>query len=216
MFRWRKINSTFYRLFFSYAILTGIITISIGAALFIFFGKNYNNEIEINNKHIFEYERNALESDVFGRVQSIYLDLSLKRTNNDILSFFISNDITGNHAMLTRLMDTLYDTVYMNSEIIDSICIYYDKVDILVSSTFGLKYLDTKENESYKNMKWLDNIKNSNGTGLNWILSNEYNGLSDRPEYTFALSGRYPWVYDSNKNDAYMIIFINIVYKYKC
>ena len=149
-------------------------------------------------------ENNIFVSAIFDKVRTTYLDLSYTKTNSDILTFFSHNPIKGNHAVLNDVENCIRQYVTMNSDIIDSISIYYKTNNIELSSNTGLKYLDLRDDEPLSNLEWIKVSKQDISEGWQWALL----PVNNTKEKTIALVGGYPWSYNDSLNDSMIAIYI--------
>lgn len=201
------LNSAFYKLLFSYAILTVIVTTFIGGTSYYFVSKSYKQEIEINNKLIIQYESSALETAVFDKIRKIYMDLSSMQVNNETLSYFTKYPVETNHIMLTTIVDSLKQCVNLNPDVLESICIYYVKNNIALSSTFGFKKLEEQRSELQKEMEWIS-FDTFPQKGWQWILIKQPALTKESRKFAIALTGRYPWSYNSSSYEALIALYI--------
>ena len=147
-------KSVVYRLFFTYALLTLVVALLIGSLSTIMFTAIFNNEVENMNEHFWKYERDTISYSVFNKVKEFSLNMVLSQKNNKDIHSFFTSAIKNDHTVIMRAKNRLSEYL-INNEIINSIVLYNTDQNVLLSSKYGVRFLDLPSNQHYENLKWL-------------------------------------------------------------
>ncbi|MFD0960235.1 helix-turn-helix domain-containing protein [Paenibacillus chungangensis] len=134
----RRFNTVLYQLFVSYAVLIIVTTLIVGLASYLFFTANFNREVKKMHRGTVVHTGELLDHNVFRKTESMYMDLAV---NADI-SFLFQRAIPGNHANIVRAKRVLEHKVNAYPHLVQSISIYYQNHDVLLTSHGGITYLN--------------------------------------------------------------------------
>lgn len=163
-------NTAYAKLFFSYLAITCAITFLLGIAFFYFYSVKYNQKvIEVNDK-IIEQEKNIIEDSYIKKVTSIYVNLASENINSNFTDFkyFFNNPLSGNNVKLYCDYTYMKDVVRNNSDIIDAIHLYIPKNNLLVSTTWGVKFLNESTADETDTIGWFQYTNSPPQKGL-WL-----------------------------------------------
>lgn len=155
-------NSAFANLAISYVTVVMVIVLLLCSIFYMYFPKNYKEEIQKKNQIILESAANYIESSVFQRVQQIYLDLSLGESVS--IDVFAKDTLQGNHGTVLDLQDLLKNEVADHADIVSAVHLYYPKQKIMISSDAGLRYLDQEREDAAAAVSWVDGLQNSDSS----------------------------------------------------
>ena len=138
----RDKNTVFWRILSSYVTLVLSVTLIIGLISYVNYSRIVNNDkIELNQRQI-ENVQSILVENVITKAEAVYVNLFLGNYSElELLSIQESE----NESTLTEISTfhrNLVKIVGMNSEIINSIDIYYKEKRLLISTFYGVKYAD--------------------------------------------------------------------------
>ncbi|WP_100407328.1 AraC family transcriptional regulator [Bacillus solitudinis] len=165
---YKRFNTVFYKLIFTYVLLIIISITLMGISSYAYFSSSFNSEIENVNERMLGYLRNTLDENVFKKTERIYLELFVPNYRNDELFLLFDESLNGNHMKIHNIYTYLQNVVSVNSSLLESIDVYYSKNDMIISSHSGLTYLNG-ENEF---IGWVNIMKQSEGN-LIWLTSND-------------------------------------------
>lgn len=186
-----KMNSVYYRLFFSYAVLLLMTTAAVGATSYVFFTSSLNAEVEKVHSRMLSHTADQLSGNVLGKAQKLYLDLA---TRTDVRYFF-DNPIPGNYAKTKSIADDLKGIAAMYPDIVDSVAVYYRNEQAVISSMQGVAFLDSVPGKVAVSTDWIERMNAADVPTL-WIETrnvpvNANSGESGTELVT--LVGAYPY-----------------------
>ena len=201
--------STFHKLKFSYILLVILVAFLISGVAYTCFSAAFNREIEQTNAVLLRHYQNVINT-VLENADKLSLTLSVKQLNSNDIYYFFHNPLDGNYAKILSIYRQLKETMLANFEIVDSICVYYDSAQMLISSTTGVNFLDEYRDDYWANNdlviqidagrgnnKWLDKTD----TIKSLILANSENTI-----YSFIR----PYPSTSNASQIKGFIAVNI------
>lgn len=208
----KKGNSAFTNLAISYVTLVIVIVLLLCSIFYMYFPKNYNEEIKNKNQVILESTANDIESSVFQRVQQIYLDLSL---NGPVSIDLLANDtLQGNHSSVLDIQALLKSKVTDNSDIVSAVHLFYTKPQIMISSDSGLRFLDNEQENSLAAMSWIDGLRKSQSsyvwTEARLVPQDIYTNVSDDNGRIPLISYAHSYPFNSIGEDCELMIAIDI------
>ncbi|GAA3399628.1 helix-turn-helix domain-containing protein [Paenibacillus hodogayensis] len=159
-----KMNSVFYRLFLSYAVLLLVTTIVIGATSYVFFTSSLNAEVEKVHARMLSHTADQLSGNLLGRAQKIYLEMA---TRPDIL-YFYNNPIAGNYAKMKTIADDLKGIVAMYPDTVDSVAVYFRDDKTILSSLQGVAFLNSVPDKIAASTDWIERMDRAGSPAL-WI-----------------------------------------------
>jgi AraC-like DNA-binding protein len=122
-----------------------------------------------------EYEKSTLTLSIFNRVESLYASLSTSSLNpyfSDILYFF-DHPYAGNNTKLYNISEYLKNLRTRNSELVDAIHLYIPNNNIIVSTTWGVKYLDSEADSTSESIDWFKASSSPSIKGK-WIPTRQF------------------------------------------
>jgi AraC-like DNA-binding protein len=166
----KRFNTVFYKLIVSYITITITVTLLLGSTSYYLFSTSYKKQLIKLNTKMLEYEKNTLTLSVFSRVEALYSSLSTNSLNpkfNDILYFF-DHPYEDNGAKIYNISEYLKNLRTKNSEFVDAIHLYIPYSNMIISSTWGVKYLDSENEATAKSIDWLNDSASPSIKGK-WI-----------------------------------------------
>lgn len=165
----KRLNTVFHRLIASYIILVLITTVIVGIASYVYFSMNFNREVEKVNSKMLDHLQRSMSDNILKKVKKVYVDITMDfSTKNSGHLMFFNDSREGKHADLYNAYSHLKEVVAANSDVIDSIHIYYRDNNMLVSTIAGIKYLDDNNRQDFNSIYWLDRMNSEAGRTL-WI-----------------------------------------------
>lgn len=156
----KRFNTVFYKLFISYITITITITVLLGSTSYLYFSANYKEQLIKVNDKMLQYEKNYLELSVIQKVESLYVALSTKQLNpyfTDTLYLF-DHSAEGNQSKIYNISEHLKNTFASNSSLIDSVHLYIPYSNIIISSTWGIKYLNEDSGKAAASIDWFKEL----------------------------------------------------------
>ena len=202
-----KKKPVYYKLLFSNIIIILLVTIPLAVFSYFFFSTEYNKQIISLNQHVLSNIRNNIEQAIVFRVESIYLQVTSEPNNREKSAFLFNQPLQSDSLLARYSYDYLQKLVLSNSDIIDSVHIYYNKSDIVISSAYGLKYRTEEDVSLETEFYWLSRAKNSpqNDQWLEIRLDNNSNVDNASPGYSTFVR-RYPFTANQNSYKGYVAI----------
>jgi two-component system response regulator YesN len=134
----KKWNSAFASLAISYVSIVLIIVLLLCSVFYIYFSRNYREELRNKNQLILENTARTIEDTVLQRVQKIYLDISLDNTSD--LRLFTDSFFQTNLSKVVDLQEILKSEVVSNSDIVQAVHLYDPRQNIMLSTLYGMQY----------------------------------------------------------------------------
>lgn len=134
-----------FHLFCTYSLISLSIVIILGGSLYYFFSAKYKEQVMIVNNRMIQQEKSAIESSYLQKIQSLYLELSSSNLNGnyDDFVYFFENRPDGSYSRLSGNVDYLKKVLLNYDGVVDAIHIYVPKSRLLLSTTWGIQYLDS-------------------------------------------------------------------------
>lgn len=164
----QKRNSVFTNLAISYVTIVVVIVLLLCSIFYMYFPRDYNEEIRTKNQMVLENAANYIESAVFQRVKKIYLDLSLVQSAN--IDLYTKSTLQGNYSEIIDIQELLKNEVANNSDLVYAVHLFYPKQKVMISSVYGLRYYDDGSKDTYMTMDWIDRMR-SNDKSFLWMES---------------------------------------------
>lgn len=201
----KKLNTIYYRLIISYAILIIITVTIVGIGSYLYFSANFNEQVKAINQRVLNQFIRILDDNIIQKTESTYLNLlsSSSASNSEIVRLFNEN-IQGNHAAIGMVQQTLQSTVASRSSFLNAIDVYYTKSDMMISSRAGVTYVPERHGA------WLESTLAASPKKMH-IVSSISNNLSNPELYrnTLTLVIPYPITDDPVNQKGYMAFHIN-------
>lgn len=201
-----KMNSVFYRLFFSYAALLLVTTTAVGMTSYIFFKSSLNAEVEKVHSRMLSHTADQLSGNVLGKAQKLMLELA---TRPDVLYFF-NNPIPGNYAKTKSISDDLLAIASMYPDIVDSIAVYYREENAVISSKQGVAFLDSVPGKVAVSTEWIERMDRA-GVPTLWIETRNVPvnvGSGGSGADLVTLVGSYPYNSSGEKAKGYYAVHL--------
>ncbi|MEF2245675.1 helix-turn-helix domain-containing protein [Paenibacillus sp. IITD108] len=165
MRRFHKFNTVFYKLIFSYTIIISVTIIFVGITFYLYFSTKFNEQVEKVNYHILAHLKQTIEDNIIKKVEATYLDLVADTWQDNPAIFLFDHPIEGNHPTINAVYQQLNAIVNFNAELFDSIGIYYEDHNIVISSSSGISYL---KDDVTVDLSWLSVAKQTKKTAA-WM-----------------------------------------------
>lgn len=216
MIKNRQLKSTYLKFVFSFSFLAIILTVSLTATTYYYFSMNYKQELEHVHKQMLEYTSNIIYNEAIEETQKIYLQLVSTPSNSIRFDYFLQQPIKGNHYKVSQLQDELQRLVAVHSDLINAIHVYYNKKELLISSSIGIKEDTFSNRKFFSSLRWKAYIYDNNALS-GWLPTETYYASKAIPAEDFTPRGltyvrTYP--YAKRGSDADCIIAIDIKESY--
>ncbi|WP_019909167.1 helix-turn-helix domain-containing protein [Paenibacillus sp. HW567] len=160
----KKWSSAWTRMALSYGSIVIIIVLLVCSFFYIYFSRSYNEELQNKNQLILDNTVRTIEETVLQRVQQIYLDLSLDKSAD--IRLFAKPSAQSSLDSVIDLQELLKSKVAGNSDLIQSIHLYYPKQNIMLSSLYGLRYNADQGEGAASYADWLGSMRTSRQNSL--------------------------------------------------
>ncbi|WP_199613614.1 helix-turn-helix domain-containing protein [Paenibacillus alkalitolerans] len=190
----KPMNTVFYRLIFSYFLLIVITTIFMGITSYVYFTKNFNEEIEKVNGRMLAYLKKITDENIFRETQRIYIDITMAMPENDAAIALFHEPVEGNHARISQVNQYLKEISSRHSDLIDSIQVYYRENNLIISSMHGVEFLEHPGSEP---AQWLEVANKQYKGALSWYHFGD----------SVALIGSYPFA-NTGESQGYIAILL--------
>lgn len=151
-----KLNTIYYRLIFSYIGLITITTLLLGSMSYYFFSTNFNEEIIKVNQTKLDHMEMITEKTIFEKTEQIYADLAINEFNNRDLKMLFDSNSTDRNTLISEVHHYLQGIVNIKSDFLQGIDIYFADLQMVISSTSGVKYLNDENSKQWIQYNWLD------------------------------------------------------------
>ena len=206
MYNFKRPGSVFTKLVISYTVLIVVITVLVGVSSYLYLTRNFNKEVEKVHLNMLDNVNNVITISIFQKVESISLDIVI---NNNI-EYISNNSIEGNHSKISDIYQQLQNIVIVNSDLLQSIYLYYPENDIIISYPSGIKYLKESDRSVYKEQDWFKKISNLRQINY-WMVTRPVPDSIEAPVvYTdsFTYIRSFPLNAINVKNGYYVIVNI--------
>lgn len=209
----QKRNSVFTNLAISYVTIVVVIVLLLCSIFYMYFSKDFNEEIRANNQMVLENAANYIETSVFERLNSLYLDISLDKSAN--INLFNNQDtLQGNYSRIIDIQDLLKNEVANNSDLVYAVHLFYTKHNVMISSDYGLRYYDEIRKDSFKALDWVDKMRSSDKSYL-WtetrmVPQDIYTSVSGNNNMNPLISYAHSYPFNSTGRNSELIITIDI------
>lgn len=164
--RWRltylRSRSIFIRLIVSYTGLILLVVVLVGAVSFASFWRGFKEEITGVHQRMRSFIVDTVGQYVFAKANSLYLDLALKQglgSSADHASLLLGTPAERSVNILNAYR-FLSQIAGYESDIVDSIDVYYRRSRIVVSSSAGVKFLDSTAKTWYDH-RWIEEFESA-------------------------------------------------------
>lgn len=204
--------SMYKKMFFSYLIIVCFIVAILGVSLYISFSNTYKKQvIEINNK-IIQQKTDSLEEEYFKKIKMIYAKLASNNINSNYneYTYFLNNSYKDNATKIYELNTLLQKEISVNLGTIDAIHLYFPKNNMILSTQYGIKYVDKIPNKDMKTVDWFEYTKTPPTSGVfleNRLLSNIF--YPENMEKGISYIREFPLFYSPNNIKGTIVFDIN-------
>lgn len=153
-----------YKLFLSFTVLIVLTTLIVGTTSSIYFTSNFNEEIENIHADMLSHTSEMIDTNILQKAEKVYVDLAM----NPDLAFLFDNPIEGNTAKILDAQRSLNNAVRLYPDLLESISVYYQKNQIVLSSQQGITYLNDSTEKIIVDTNWIRQMDQSKSTGM-WI-----------------------------------------------
>ena len=195
----KRFNTVLYKMFLSYAVLIVLTTFIIGMTSYMFFTSNFNREVEKIHMGSLNHTSEMMDHNVFRKVESIYTELAM----NTEVSFLFDYPIEGNQAKVPEIKKILEHTANLYPDLVESISVYYENHQAILSSRGGITYLNEVANKNTANTSWISMIEQS-GSSMLWMGKQYGNKQLTNKSITYARA--YPFILKKGKIQGYIAI----------
>lgn len=129
----KPFQSVLSKMVLSYLAVVLVIALLLSSFFYLFFARQYSEEIRINNEMMLNNTVNQIESSVIQRVHQIYLSLALGSPVNIHM-----DTLNGNHSKVVDIQQLLNNQVHNHSDLIHAIHLYDAENRFIISSAHGL------------------------------------------------------------------------------
>lgn len=207
-----KFNKILKKLLLSYAVIIIIVTFTVGFTSYLYFSNIFNGQLENINDKMLEQVDNSIEKDILSVVTQFSMDLSLQYMENTDSLYKFDDDLLGNSSKVYTTYRYLQKLVSNNTNTIDAVHIYFKKSNLIISSSFGIAYLN-EENNILKNVDWIDVMKNNEKTNA-WLQARRESLNDAKSGFKYPYTNMYTYAHSypisSSGNDAKGYIAIDI------
>lgn len=201
-------RTVFHKFVFTYVALVLLITLTLGITSSVLSAGLYNREIEKHNSLLLDQYVGLIEVEAWNKAYSITAALlSGSGMSVSLNQFLLSN--TVDLPTINYIRKDLNYLAFEASDIVRAVHVYDKSRDILLSSEFGLKYLNTYETLRDQRLNWLSAVTGQKLSSL-WF-SSDYTeeGLSKR---SLLLVRTYPAAASIEACKGYVAVEMNESY----
>jgi two-component system response regulator YesN len=156
-----RFQSVFGRLVLSYGIVVVIVTVILGVVSYLFFTSRYNREIEKVHQKVLEQVTDMFRFRVIQPVIRSFLDLSAHYSDPAANLLHFNEPLAGNNNKVFETYEYLKQSLVVHSGMVRAIHIYYQKQNLIISSSLGVGFLNQNGRSSYKYPDWIHSINDS-------------------------------------------------------
>lgn len=205
----KKWNSVFANLAISYISIVLVIVLLLCSIFYVYFSRNYKEELRDRNQLILENTAQTIETAVFERAHQIYLDISLNQNIN--VRLLADSSLRSNHSKVIDLQEFLKSEVISNSDVVQAVHLYYPGQNVMLSSLYGLNFNADQDSRITNLAFWIDGMRSNKQSSL-WtptrlVPKDIYSNLSDGGSnalMTYAHS--YPFQVSGENSDVIIAI----------
>lgn len=204
----RRFNTIFYKLIFSYSVLTVLITVILGFTSYYYSSTTINGQVVKLHQKMLEHLKNVINITVLKKVDDLYINLSVGKYSNEDIVYLFDNPASKDYSKISNAYGYLKGLASANSDIIDSIYLYYPGQNMLLSSSFGVKFLDDKSRDAYTKTDWFEAIRGYHGATV-WIgtrIAPRIIGTSSGSANLLTYIHSYPYTQASGAYKGFIII----------
>ncbi|MGI2295328.1 helix-turn-helix domain-containing protein [Paenibacillus sp. GXUN7292] len=203
----KRFNTVLYKMFLSYAVLIVLTTFIIGMTSYLFFTSNFNREVEKLHMGSLNHTSEMMDHNVFRKVESIYMELAMNKEVN----FLFDHPIEGNQAKVPEIKKKLEHMATLYPDLVESISVYYENHQAILSSRGGITYLNEVVNNNVANTNWIAMMEQS-GSSMLWMGKQYGDEQQNNKSITYARA--YPFILKKGNIQGYIAIHTkdNIIY----
>lgn len=204
----KKWNTVFFKLILSYIALIMITLVFVGVASYVYFSSNFNEQVKKVNHRMLVQLSQIMDDQIVNRTKKLYLQLVTTQVQKDDFVLLFDNAVSGNHIKIQEVYKMLRMAVANNSDILDSISVYYKSNNMVISSRMGMTVLN--EGRTF-DADWLEPIERSGQKEL-WLASRPVPDnlcCSSQASDLVTFVRSYPIVAEPDKVKGYIAFHIN-------
>ncbi|MGZ9585555.1 helix-turn-helix domain-containing protein [Paenibacillus marinisediminis] len=204
----KKWNTVYYKLILSYIALILITLIFVGVTSYLYFTSNFNEQVQKVNHRMLAQIRQIMEDKVVNHADKLYLQLVASQEYKDNFVLLFNNTVSGKHMKIQDIYEMLQMIVTSNSDILDSISVYYKVNNMVISSRTGMTIMD---NNRTLHTDWIETIERSQRKDI-WLAARPVSGAqccNSQASDLVTFVRAYPIVSDPNKIKGYVAIHVN-------
>ncbi len=127
----------------------------IGIITYRHFSKKVIAEVELFNSQILKQLRDTIDDAFFKRARLIAVDMLFKNTTNEALHYFLDHPTSGNYDVILDVQERLKYKTIANSDIIESVAVFYKNNNMIISSIGGVLFLDEPRPQPFFDTGWI-------------------------------------------------------------
>jgi AraC-like DNA-binding protein len=132
-----RFSNAFTRILISFIIIVILNTALLGIVFYHYFTDSFNEKIETINYKMLEYMDGLINEKVFNLANKTFVNFIL----TDEVNRLFDDGLPDNLSKITVVYDKMKQFVHENSDMIDSINLYFRDPDVFLSSSGGIRYL---------------------------------------------------------------------------
>lgn len=205
----KPFQSVWSKMALSYLAVVLVIALLLSTFFYLFFARQYSEEIRINNEMMLNNTVNQIESSVIQRVNQIYLSLALGSPVNINL-----DSVKGNHSKILDIQQLLNNQVHNHSDLIQAIHLYDTEDRFMISSVHGLLLYESKPSDAARTADWIDAIKANEGSSL-WMQTrlvpqDPYTELTEQSSMIPLISYVRSYPFQASGKDSELLMAIDV------
>ncbi len=200
-----RYNTVFFRMIIVNLLLAIVTTSAVGAICYFYFTATFNGEVVKVNRHMLERLGSIIEETVIKRAEGISIEVTSNLADSADLLHLINHPVEHNYGKVIGAFNCLRKAALSNPDLIASIEVYFIKNNIIISSAYGLKFVELELHPSPIDASWIDNISTSDYTFI-WTRTAKENVHQDLSEAVFSFIKTYPYTTPGRESKAYIRI----------
>ncbi|WJH35455.1 AraC family transcriptional regulator [Paenibacillus sp. CC-CFT747] len=197
-----RLNTVFYKLIISYSLLVLATTFTVGASFYFYYTSHYNDEVTKVAEQLLDYQRKITDETVFLKTENLYTGIVTNRSSNsDPILFLFDEPYLGNQAKISEAQRVLQNVVKTNSDLVQSIEVYFRRNRMTLSSTSGVTFLRPEDPVPLE--RWWKPAPGTNRSAQ-WVR--ELPPDADEADTLFI--GSYPFNLPGNENKGLIAIHL--------
>lgn len=197
-------QSAYVKMLASYTALVAVALVALVVLCYTLFNRSYSSEVQKAQMNAVQYEKNVFTSLVLNRGSEMVKTLTNESSNAALLRMPL-NENRQHQLAVYQIHQKLVAFADVNTDMLDSVAIFYPRQDICVFSQFGFKLLYQKYNYEYARLYSL--LTKKSGVRASWqFLAPEESMLY--PEGCLAFTALPLWTADAPASSPCAAFFI--------